>query len=169
MTIASILYAGQPRPLDVHLATVYWYKKDLDKIDNLIDKWDAITKAKLDNYLANRGEMPYSDSMDIGGIENSIKEMARRDLSIDIDFLRHPKFDANPFYSAPKVDQILKDSGKVDFRRLSDQYSEAKYMLNEVVGAYKQHISIQEDYIIKRIQKPTNCHYQQTGPGNISC
>jgi hypothetical protein len=113
--------------------------------------------------------MPYSDSTDIGGIEGNIKDMVRKDFSIELDFSRHPRFDANSFYSAPKVDQISKDSDKQEYRRLYDQYSQTKYTLNQVVGAYKQQISMQEDCIITNIQKPTNCYYQRTGNGNFGC
>jgi hypothetical protein len=115
--------------------------------------------------------VPYSpDIIDSSGIENIIREMVRNDFSQELDFSRHQKFDENPFYPAPKVDQILKDSDKVDYRRLSDQHAEAKYTLNQVVQAYREQISIQDqNYIIKSVQKPTNCHYQRTGPGNFGC
>jgi hypothetical protein len=90
--------------------------------------------------------MPYSpDITDSRGIEASIREMVHKDFAIELDFSRHPKFDANPFYAAPNVDQISKDSDKVDYRRLSDQYAEAKYTLDQVVEAYKQQIAMQED------------------------
>jgi hypothetical protein len=169
LTIASFLYAGQPQPLDVHLATAYWYRNDLEKINNLIAEWDRMTKKTLENYLANRGEIPYSPDIDLGGIEANIKELVRNDFLIELDFSRHPKFDANSFYSAPNVDQISKDSDKQDYRRLYDQYSQAKYTINQVVEAYKLQISMQNDYIIENIKKPNNCFYQREGPGNFGC
>jgi hypothetical protein len=35
LTIALFVYTKQPAPLDVHLATAYWYRIELDKLTNL--------------------------------------------------------------------------------------------------------------------------------------
>ena len=84
--------------------------------------------------------MPYSDENNLGSIEANIKDMVRRDFGIELDLSRHPQFDANRFYPAPKVDQIVKDYDQEEYRRLYDQYSQTKYTLTQVVSAYNQQI-----------------------------
>ena len=155
---------------DEHIATAYWYRVELDKYSKLFAKWNNVTENQLKNYSENRGPIPYSDDNNLGGIENSIKEMVRKDFpGIELDFSRHPQFDANRFYPVPKVDKIVKDYDKDEYRRLYDQYSQTKYTLNQITGLYGQQISRQEDYIIKHIQRPSDCRYQKNGPGNVNC
>ena len=93
--------------------------------------------------------------------------MVQKDFVIELNFARHPKFDANPFYATPNVDRISKDADKAEYRRLNDQYSEAENTLTQVAGAYNSHINEQDDYIFKNVEKPRNCYYQ--AGGNFGC
>lgn len=129
-------------------------------------KWDNVTQATLNNYLTNRGALPYSPDNDLGTIEGNIRGIVRDDFSIELDFSRHLKFDANPFYAAPNVEKILKDSDKEEYRRLYDQYSQTKYTLQQLLSAYHFIISEQDDYIKKNVSKP-DCDYQKNG--NFQC
>jgi len=158
---------GPPGPPDVHVATAYWYRIELDKLNKLIVRWDSVTKNVLNHFLENHGVMPYSSDTDLNTIEANIKDMVQKDFTIDLDFARHPKFDANPFYDAPKVDQITKDADKEEYRRLYDQYSVTRYTLDQVTNAYEAQISTQEDFIIQHIQRPSHCYY--TKNGNFGC
>ena len=109
---------GPPGMPDEHIATAYWYRVELDKYSELFAKWNNVTENQLKNYSENRGPIPYSDDNNLGGIENSIKEMVRKDFpGIELDFSRHPQFDANRFYPVPKVDKIVKDYDKEEYRR----------------------------------------------------
>jgi hypothetical protein len=149
------------------VATAYWYRVELNKLRELFGRWDVVTQNELKNYLENRGTIPYSDDNNVNNIEANIKGLVHNDLGIELDFSRHPRFDANGFYPAPSVDQIIKDYDKQEYRRLYDQYSVTKYTLNQVVSAYESQISSQEDYIIKHIEKPNGCYYSQNG--NFGC
>jgi hypothetical protein len=170
-TIALFVVGAEgPQGPDTHLITAYWYKGELDKLNHLIAQWDSVTKAILNNYLENHGAMAYSLSPDtnLNDIEANIKGMVLTDFGIELDLKQHPRYTANIFYGAPNVNKITKDTDKQEYSRLYDQYDHTKYTLNQVVSAYNFQILTQEDYIIKHIQKPDNCHYQKES-GNFDC
>jgi hypothetical protein len=155
---------------DAHVATAYWYRVELGKFRELFAKWNIVTEDQLKNFLENHGPMPYSgdDNNNLNNIEVNIKEMVRKDFGLELEFSRHPQFDTNRFYPAPKVDQIVKDFDKEEYRRFyMISIRQTKYTLSQVLSAYNQQISIQEDDIVKHIQKPGDCRYQKTGPATL--
>jgi hypothetical protein len=157
---------GPPGMPDTHVATAYWYRVELNNLSDLFARWNSATENELKNYLDNRGPTPLSADNDLGSIEANIKGIVRKDFGIELDFSRHPRFDANRFYPAPNVDQIMKDYDKEEYRRLYDQYSQTKYTLHQVVSAYERQIAVQEDYIV-HVQRPSDCRYTQNG--NFNC
>jgi hypothetical protein len=165
VTIA--MFAAAVQSSTVPLSTAYWYRNDLQKLEVLVKKWNTVTTNILDTYLQNKGSLPYDPNSDVNSIEANIIQMVQQDFAIKLNLTRHSKFDANPFYAAPNVERISKDSDKEEYRRLYDQYAQTKYTLNQVLEAYHQQILVQEDYIKQYVQKPTNCDYTENG--NFRC
>ena len=42
---------GPPGAPDTHVATAYWYRVELNKLRDLLAKWDSVTQNELKNYL----------------------------------------------------------------------------------------------------------------------
>ena len=151
--------------LDVHVAAAYWYRTQLNKLNELFARWEQTTQRELQNYIENIG--PVRAGIDPASLEAQIKGIVQRDTGVELDFSRHPKFDQNRFYPAPQVEQITNDYNKEEYRRLYDQYETTKYTIYAVINMYEVLTAEQEDFIKKAVPTRKNCVYQKNG--NFTC
>ena len=79
--------------------------------------------------------------------DNTLVDMAAKDLGMTLKLDNHPNFLLNPLAPSPGDEKITDESHKGIYRRMYDDYNTAKITLNVVEGRYQSDIAILREKI----------------------
>lgn len=137
--LANDLHSGFKALLKIHVL-----EKHLRFVDENNARFEAQYQQRLNDSKMPPSAFPFRRGMMEIPIESYlgiIKQNAKNDLGLDIEFGKHPQFDENHFYPAKGEEDIQDQRRQEDYRRINNTYENDRRKIDEVVNRYKNELN----------------------------